>query len=29
VWDPSTGQLGLRDVLDLDPGHDAEERQTP
>ena len=29
VWDPSTGQLGLRDVLDLDPGHEAEERQTP
>jgi flavin reductase (DIM6/NTAB) family NADH-FMN oxidoreductase RutF len=29
VWDPSTGQLGLRDVLDLDPGHDAQERQTP
>jgi flavin reductase (DIM6/NTAB) family NADH-FMN oxidoreductase RutF len=29
VWDPSFDQLGLRDVLDLDPGHEAEERQTP
>jgi flavin reductase (DIM6/NTAB) family NADH-FMN oxidoreductase RutF len=29
VWDPSSGQLGLRDVLDLEPGHDADERQRP
>jgi hypothetical protein len=29
VWDPSSGQLGLHDVLGLEPGHDAHERQTP
>jgi flavin reductase (DIM6/NTAB) family NADH-FMN oxidoreductase RutF len=29
VWDPSSGQLGLRDVLGLEPGHDAHERQKP
>ncbi|MEY2462324.1 MAG: hypothetical protein QOH64_462 [Acidimicrobiaceae bacterium] len=29
VWDPSTRQLGLRQVMSLTPGHEADDRQLP